>query len=233
MTRRSTARVAGIAFLLYIAAGITDLVVTRGSSRGDDAAARLTTFAQHATQIRLGAVLTLVEVLCAVALGITLYALSREQDREIALFGAFCRLGEGIVGAASVATSLGLVSVAASATSGGPPDPVTASIGDFLLGMRGHSPTIAAFLFSVGSLAFAWLLLRGRMVPSVLGWLGVVSSLLLVVVLPLHIVKIVGSTSTSLLWIPMAAFEIWLAVLLIARGIPAPEAPAATSRRSG
>jgi hypothetical protein len=42
-----------------------------------------------------------------------------------------------------------------------------------------------AMYFAVGSTLFAWFLLRGRMIPVALAWLGVLSSALLVVILPL------------------------------------------------
>jgi hypothetical protein len=45
----------------------------------------------------------------------------------------------------------------------------------------------AAIFFAVGSLLFSWLLLRGRMIPVPLAWLGVLASVLLVVILPLQL----------------------------------------------
>ncbi len=50
----------------------------------------------------------------------------------------------------------------------------------------------SAIYFSVGSLLFSWLLLRGRMIPVVLAWLGVLASALLVVILPLQLAGLFG-----------------------------------------
>lgn len=61
------------------------------------------------------------------------------------------------------------------------------ALGAFLLKVRGWNPTIAAAFFAVGSTLFSWLLLRGRMIPVLLAWLGVAASALLVVGLPLQL----------------------------------------------
>jgi len=74
----------------------------------------------------------------------------------------------------------------------------------------------------VGSTLFSWLLLRGRMIPAALGWLGVVASLLWVVGLPLQVLDVLSGPATYAMWIPMAAFEITFAVWLIVKGVASP-----------
>jgi len=84
--------------------------------------------------------------------------------------------------------------------------------------------------FAVGSAIFCWLLLRGRMIPVSLAWLGVVASGLLVVILPLQRAGFfAGAVSwfagvTWLVWLPMLVFELTLAVWLIVRGVASPAA---------
>ena len=58
------------------------------------------------------------------------------------------------------------------------------ALGALLVKVNGRSPNIGAFAFAVGSTLFCWLLLRGRMIPVTLAWLGVVASVLLMVGLP-------------------------------------------------
>jgi hypothetical protein len=82
----------------------------------------------------------------------------------------------------------------------------------------------SAIFFAVGSLLFSWLLLRGRIIPAALAWLGVLASVLLVVVLPLQLAGLFGGSMswsasiTWLVWLPMLAFELTLAFWLIVRG---------------
>ena len=86
----------------------------------------------------------------------------------------------------------------------------------------------AAIFFAVGSTLFSWLLLRGRLIPVALAWLGVLASVLLVVILPLQLAGLFGgptSWSTSvtwLVWLPMLVFELTLALWLLIKGVAVP-----------
>ena len=81
---------------------------------------------------------------------------------------------------------------------------------------------IGALFFSVGSAIFAYLMLRGRIVPAVLAWIGVVGSILAAVVLPLEFVGVVSGPLTRLIWLPLLVFEVWLAFWLIIKGAAMP-----------
>jgi hypothetical protein len=83
----------------------------------------------------------------------------------------------------------------------------------------------SAIYFSVGSLLFSWLLLRGRMIPTALAYLGVVASALLVVIQPLQLAGLFGgamlwtASITWFVWLPMLVFEVILAVWLMMKGV--------------
>ena len=166
MTRRTNARIAGFTFLFYIVAGLSSMALA-GRPHAPDVLSLLTSFS-------------------ALVLGVTLYALTREQDADLALLALTCRVIEAI---------------------------------------PGHE---GAVFFAVGSTLFAWLLLRGRMIPAALGWLGVPASLLLVVILPLQRAGLFGgptswtSSVTWLIWLPALVFEIALALWLLLKGVATP-----------
>src|SRR5438093_11943539 len=90
--------------------------------------------------------------------------------------------------------------------------------------IAGFTFLFTATFFAVGSTLFSYLLLRGRMIPVPLAWLGVIASVLLVVGLPLQLAGFLRGPVTSLMWLPMLAFEVPLALWLLIRGvaIPAP-----------
>ena len=163
MTRTTNARIAGITFLVYIAAGVASL----------NLAGR-----PHATDV-----LSLITSFAALVLGVTLYAITRAQDPDLALLGLTCRVIEAIPGREG------------------------------------------AIFFAVGSTIFCWLLLRGRMIPVALAWLGVLASILLVVILPLQRAGLFGgpmSWSSSvawIVWLPMLVFEVTFALWLIIKGV--------------
>jgi hypothetical protein len=160
------ARVAGFTFLFYIAAGITSMQLDSESQVGD--------------------LLLLLQSFSALALGVTLYALTREQGPVLALMALTCRIAEAI--------------------------------------QYGES----AIYFSVASLFFSWLLLRGRLIPAWLARLGVFASTLLVVVLPAQLAGLLGgitswaSSMTWLMWLPMLLFEVIFAFWLMIKGIALP-----------
>jgi Domain of unknown function (DUF4386) len=165
MTRTSNARAAGVATLIYIAAGFASLALARNAP---------------AT-----AVLASIGSFSALVLAVTLYAITREQDRDLARLGMLCRVIEA-------------------------------------------APGHGEIYFAVGSTIFSWLLLRGRMIPAGLAWLGVMASALLVLLLPAQIAGFFGgprawsSPVTWAVWLPLLVFELTFAAWLIVKGVAAP-----------
>src|SRR5262245_50166967 len=98
MTRRANARIAGVAFLAYIALGIPAMVLMGRATSGEGVAAQLASVAQHAMDVRLSVVLDMFASFMALVLGVTLYALTRDQDPDLAMLGLTFRVGEGVVG---------------------------------------------------------------------------------------------------------------------------------------
>ena len=136
------------------------------------------------------------------------------------------RICEGVLGALPL-TTLGLLWLATTRGGTDAPDAASATaLAAFLLKLGGWKTAVSATFFSVGSALFAWLLLRGRLIPSALAWLGVIASVLLVVGLPLQLAGVLPGSVVQILWLPMAAFEIPLALWLILKGVAAPNRPA-------
>src|SRR2546426_188096 len=203
MTRTMNARIAGFTFLFYIAAGITSMVLFGRATSGEGIAAKLAGIAQHATDLRVVVVLDLLQCFSALVLAVTLYVITREQDPDLAMLGLTCRVGEGVLGATGIPSTLGLLWLATATGADAPEAGAAHALGTYLL--RG-SVALTATFFAVGSTLFSWLLLRGRMIPIPLAWLGVVASVLLVVVLPLQLAGFLGGGQiTSLMWLPMLA----------------------------
>src|SRR5437879_12149266 len=131
MTRTTNARLAGLTFLFYIVAGIASMMMA-GRAGVTSVLAVLTSF-------------------CALVLGVTLWAITREVDSDLAMMALACRVIEAVPG-------------------------------------RGE------MYFAVGSMLFSWLLLRGRLIPITLAWLGVIASTFLVVLIPLQLAGLFGGS---------------------------------------
>jgi hypothetical protein len=221
MTRRTNARIAGFTYLLYIAVAFPAMVLFDKATRGDTIVSQLATIAQHSTSLRVTILLGVVSCFCALVLAVTLYGITRDEDRELAMLAFACRVGEGLVAAVPF-TTLGLLWLATSTGPAAPDVPSANALAAYLLKVGTWEATTAALLFAVGSTLFAYLLLRGRMIPVALAWLGVVGSALAVVILPLQLAELITGPITQLVWIPVALFEITLAFWLIVKGVAAP-----------
>lgn len=221
MTRTTNARIAGFTFLFYIAVGIPSVILFSRAASGRGIAEKLATISQHATDLRIVFLLTLLQAFCAFVLAVTLYAITREQDQDLAMLGLAFRVGEGLIGLA-IPTSLALLWLAASTEANAFDAGSPHTVGAFLLQLGTWQSTLAATFFAIGSSFFSWLLLRGRMIPITLAWLGVIASLLLVVGLPLEAAGFLRGPAASLLWIPMVAFEVPLALWLLIKGVAMP-----------
>lgn len=215
MTPTTNARLAGAAFLLYIVTGIAAMILSRHALKGDDVPACLASLASHLPAMRAAVLLNLAGAFSALVLGVNLYAITRDQDHDLAMLGLVFRVAEGIVGGVSLQRSLGLLWLATEAPlhEGG-----KEAIGWYLLQGQGGG---GAVFFAVGSAVFSWLLLRGRLIPAVLAWTGVVASALLVVEAPLQLAGLVRGMAAQIIWLPMAAFEVPLAFWLLIKGVRA------------
>ena len=226
MTRQTNTRIAGVTFLVYIAATITSVVLFGRATSGEGVAAQLAGIAQHATAVRITIVLGLLGNFCALVLAVTLFAITRAEDPDLAMLALTCRVAEGIAGM-DVSKTLGLLWLATATDATALDAGATSALGAFFLKMEASFTASAAF-FALGSTLFSWLLLRGRMIPVGLAWFGVLASTLPVVCFPLQLAGLLGGPVTSFMWYPVLLFEVALALWLIIKGVaaPAPRQPA-------
>ncbi len=105
MTPARNARIAGFTFLLYIVAGIAGMIMYSRATGGVEIAAKLTNITQHLLQMRMTIVLGLLQAACALVLAVTLYAITRDEDPELAMLALAFRVGEGLLAAIPIRTS--------------------------------------------------------------------------------------------------------------------------------
>ena len=210
MTVKSNARLAGFMFLFYIAMGILPMWLFRTISSPEGAAAKLAAMAAHQTLTRASALVSLVNMGNALILGAALYALTRAYDRDLALIALLFRVAEGLLAPVGAFFRRTLLAIATDAT----PNVALASL---LLKVQGFTFLLGSTCFAAGSTLFAFLFLRARSIPVWLAWLGFIGSLLLLIGLPLQIVALLPSPLDSLMWIPIAFFEVIFAFWLFFR----------------
>ena len=218
MTRRMNAKVAGVTYLLYIVLGISSLILG-GATSADAIATRLTLIGQNVLQTRIELLLSVTVGFVAITLAVSLYGLTRDEDNELSVLGLVCRGAEGLMGVLPIPT-LGLLWLATTPPGSNPSDTVaTHALATFLVQLSRWQVVIASILFAAGSTVFCYLLLRGRMIPIPLAWLGLFASVLLVIALPIQLVGVLRGPVTQLIWLPMLAFEVPVALWLIIKGV--------------
>ncbi|HEX9606115.1 MAG TPA: DUF4386 domain-containing protein [Gemmatimonadaceae bacterium] len=223
MTRTTNARIAGLTYLFYTAIAICADLLMHHAVGADGDAAKLARIGEYATDVRMTILLRLLECFSALVLAVALYGITREQDHELAVLALVCRVAEGVLGALGIPGYLQLLWLAKAGVGTDVPDiPTKNALLAFLL-MPGPSVPISAIFFAVGSTIFSYLLLRGRMVPVSIAWLGVFASGLLVVGLPLQLAGFnTGPLTGYYQWLPALVFQIVLALWLLIKGVAAP-----------
>lgn len=217
MTRAANARLAGAAFLVYIAAGLSGMALSARATAGNTIDEQLLSAASHQAMLGARILLALVEAMCALVLAVTLRALTREEDEDLALLAFACRVGEGLLGALPL-TALGFRWLATTRDGSAPGPMMTHAVATTLVALSGWKYAIGATLFAIGSAIFCWLFLRARTIPRSLAWLGLASSLLLGVLLPLQLARFVGGPLVNVAWGAMALFEVVFALWLLVTG---------------
>jgi len=222
VTRTANARLAGATFLVYIGLAFPSMVLYDRATSGRGIAAKLSTLAEHAADMRVSIVLAFVTCFAALVLAVTLYAITRDEDADWAMLGLTCRVGEGLNTAISLPAAVALLWLATTGRESVPVPETSQAIAALLLRVGTWSTIVGSMLFAVGSTCFSYLFLRGRIIPVALAWIGVLASVLLVVALPLRLVDVVSGSTLQFLWLPMAAFEIPLGLWLLFKGAAAP-----------
>jgi hypothetical protein len=225
VTLRNNARVAGVTFLLYIAFAFPSLFLFGKATSGEGTPAKLSSIASHAADLRLTVLLSVLCCFCALTLAATLYRLTRDVDPDLARIAMLCRAGEGVVGGAALPVTAALLWVATAMRAGELESVSAQSLAAFLLKVGDWNTLVGSTFFAAGSTLFAWLFLRGRLIPAWLAWVGVIGSALVLIVIPLELAGLAGGPATQVVWLPVAVFELVLAFWLIFKGTAAPSPP--------
>jgi uncharacterized protein DUF4386 len=219
MTRKTSARVAGFTLLFYIGVAFPSMLLMSRATNAEGFAGKLARVAEHVSDVRLVILLTLLSCFSAIVLAVTLYGITHDEDHELALLVMAFRLAEGVLGAIGIPNMLAVLWLATGGAGPAAAEGVSANtLGAFLL-MPPQNVMLGAPFFAVGSLIFSYLLLRGRMVPAALAWIGVLASVLVVVGTPLQVAGMLQGPVTQYMWLPMLAFEVPLGFWLLIKGV--------------
>ena len=206
-------------FLFYIVTGIIGMIFFNQATKGADPAAKLASIPAHLSQLSVAFIFALIGIFNALILGLALYAITRDEDRDLALLALICRVVEGAINAVPALAILALLSLATGSVASNAD--TTNAIATLLLKAHAWTIAVAATVFAAGSAIFSYLFLRARSIPAWLAWLGVVASIQLLVTVPFTGLGMVRGAAIGLMWLPMLVFEVALGLLLLIKGTSA------------
>ncbi len=130
-------------------------------------------------KFKIGFVLILIEHVSIISLAVTLFIAFSPYNIIIAVVWIISRIGEGLIQIYNKKSYWGLLNIARqySDISGAERDALI-DAGRSILKTKNSCFTFAQILFSIGTLAYTILFVTYGVVPAIIGWFGIVASIL-------------------------------------------------------
>lgn len=218
---RRNAVIAGVLIVAgYLAYGVPSGAVIQPLL---DASDPLDAVAANATRLTAAALVMAVNSAAVVGIGLALYPVLRRHDETIALGYLATRLFESILMVGGIVGLLLLVPLSGANVQPGTADPSSLdALATLAVAGNDYAYNVAMLGLGVGSLPFCYLLYRSRLVPRSIAVLGLVGYPALVALMVLELIGGGVAPTLYVLYLPGAAFELGLALWLIARGFATP-----------
>jgi len=223
--QHTAAKVAGFIYLLTTFISVFGVFYVRGQLIvSGDAVQTARNIAASERLFRIGTVCDVIGFV-GVILVVALYVILKTIDRHVALFAAFCRLGECFVIAVITVNDFAALSLLSGA------DYLRAfdtqqlqALAYTFLRVHTAGYQIGIVFFGVGSTVFAWLWFKSRYIPRGLAALGIFSSLVMaILMLAFMVFPALATVVTPVYYGPPGfIFEVGLGLWLLVKGIQAP-----------
>ena len=144
-----------------------------------DADAKLQKINNDKKKFKIGTVLILIEHISIIALALTLFVAFSPYNLLLAVVWAIARTGEGLIQIYNKKSYLGLLNIAKQfAGANGAEKNALIDMVHSVLTTKNTVFTFAQILFSIGTLAYSILFATYGVVPEIIGWFGIVASVL-------------------------------------------------------
>jgi hypothetical protein len=210
---RKTAVIVGALYIIGTVAGVLSMLVMGGRLDGPD---YLTALAADANPVKVGALLVLVMGLALAMVPVMMFPILKRQNEALALgYLVFRGALETALYIAGALSWLFLIIVAhQSSGSLDSSGSQVSTLGDLLIKAGDPITAVRDIVFSLGALAFYYLLYTARLIPRWLSGWGIVGTIGYLAAGVLA----VFSTELVVLLLPLALQEMVMAVWLIAKG---------------
>lgn len=214
-TRSRTATIAGVLFLITEVSAIAGLALYQPALTDTGCV----TGAGSDGRILLGVVCELILVVAVTGTAVTLFPVIKRQHEGIALGHVALRLLEAAVITVGMVSMLGLVTLRQDGVvPGGSADAVLV-VGQALVAVHDWTFLLGPSVFlGLNSVLLAYLVHRARLVPRGITWLGLLGGPLVATSAVAVILGAYGPVTHAITAVPVFAWEVSLAVYLIAKG---------------
>jgi hypothetical protein len=144
-----------------------------------DSDAKLQKINNDPEKFKIGTVLILIEHVSIIALALMLFVAFSPYNILLAVVWTIFRTGEGLIQIYNKKGYWGLLNIARqySGTSGAEKNALS-DLGRRVLKTKNYVFTVAQILFSIGTLTYSILFATYGVVPEIIGWLGIVASII-------------------------------------------------------
>jgi hypothetical protein len=144
-----------------------------------DSDAKLQKISNDPEKFKIGTALILIEHFSIIALALMLFLAFSPYNIILAVVWAIARTGEGVVQICNKKSYWGLLNIAKQYSgTGGTEKNALSDLGRNILKTKNSVFTFAQILFSIGTLAYSILFATYGVVPEIIGWFGIVASIL-------------------------------------------------------
>ncbi len=216
-TNRQAAVLIGIMFILASATAILGLLFYQPILTGPDF---LTNGAENTTRVIAGALMELILVITAIGTAIGLFPTLRPYGERIALGHLFFRFLEAVVISVGIVAVLSLLILSQTYVAENAANAAAYHVSGTLLQAVYKTTSMLGplFLLGINTLMYSYLLFKSKLVPRPLAGMGLTGATLVLVYAMLVLFGVVVQGPATVLVMPVALYEMFLAVWLIVKG---------------
>ena len=172
-------RLSGFLFLFIIITNIASGIFGYKTLGDVDSDAQLQKINNNPTKFKISIVLILIEHLSIISLAVTLFIAFSPYNIILGIVWCIFRIGEGLIQIYDKKNYWGLLNIAIKYpdTTGAEKDTLI-DLGRSILKTKTSRFTFAQILFSIGTLAYSILFVTYGVVPTIIGWFGIIATIL-------------------------------------------------------
>ena len=169
----------GFFFLFIIITNIASGIFGYKTFGDVDLNAKLQEINTYPKKFKISVVLILIEHFSIISLAVTLFIAFSQYNIILGIVWCISRIGEALIQIYDKKNYWGLLNIAKqySGTSGAERDALI-DLGRSILKTKDSIFTFAQILFSIGTLAYSILFVTYEVVPTIIGWFGIIASIL-------------------------------------------------------